>query len=127
MLDLDRFKSVNDTHGHQAGDLVLCELARVVQRGLRQVDVMGRIGGEEFAVLMPETDVLQALVAAERLRRAVEASAVEADEVKINFTVSIGVAQAAPGEQTTLRLLFKLADDALYQAKDTGRNRVQAA
>lgn len=127
MLDLDRFKSVNDTHGHQLGDQVLCCLAEVVQHGLRQVDVMGRIGGEEFAVLMPETDVLQAVVAAERLRLAVEASSLKLEEGELKFTVSIGVAQAVPGDHIPLRTLFKQADDALYQAKETGRNRVQAA
>jgi diguanylate cyclase (GGDEF)-like protein len=123
MLDIDHFKNVNDVHGHRAGDRVLRELARVCLEVLRAVDVVGRVGGEEFAILLPETDVVGAVDVAERLREAVARNAIVRDEgVPLRITVSIGVAPLAG--QANLDTLLNQADTALYDAKHRGRDRV---
>jgi diguanylate cyclase (GGDEF)-like protein/PAS domain S-box-containing protein len=126
MLDLDHFKRVNDTHGHQVGDLVLKALVQLAWQTLRKVDVLGRIGGEEFAILMPETDAEQAFQVAERLRQAVDAAKVPFNGGSVRFTVSIGVATLTDGD-TSIGVLLSRADGALYEAKRTGRNRVVVA
>ena len=123
MLDIDRFKEVNDAHGHRAGDRVLQKLAQTCLEVLRNVDVVGRVGGEEFAILLPETASEGALEVAERLRAAVESADVVREEgVPIRVTVSIGVAALAG--DVNLDTLMSQADDALYDAKHAGRNRV---
>lgn len=124
MLDIDHFKSINDTYGHKAGDIVLQQLSQILRDTLRTVDVIGRIGGEEFVVLMPETDLPQALEVAERLREIVAATDVMANEgLVLHFTVSIGVV-ALKGKDVNLDTLLNRADRALYQAKAGGRNKV---
>jgi diguanylate cyclase (GGDEF)-like protein len=124
MLDIDRFKQVNDHHGHKVGDLVLQHLAQVCRTVLRDVDVVGRIGGEEFAVLLPHTGCAAALDAAERLRAALAESRVAlGDGRELLFTVSMGVATLCEG-CTGIDALLIAADRALYQAKAGGRNRV---
>ena len=124
MLDADHFKQVNDNHGHAMGDLVLKELAKIMSHTLREVDVFGRIGGEEFAVLLPNTSFVQALEVAERLRLKLAACNLPLPSGgHINFTVSIGLAMLA-SEERQLGSLLKKADIALYQAKQQGRNRV---
>lgn len=125
MLDIDRFKRINDTHGHPAGDEVLRALVACAGRSLRRTDVLGRVGGEEFAVLLPETEAPDALRIAERIRADVEGLAVPYEGKELRLTVSIGHAQTRGGR--SLEELLKLADDALYEAKRTGRNRVVAA
>ena len=124
MFDADHFKTVNDTYGHPAGDAVLCHLAKLLTSTFRQVDVVARVGGEEFAVLLPSTDLQTALKIANRLRENVASQAVEVDGVKIRFTVSGGVA-SMDESISGLDALMKLADKALYQAKASGRNRIQ--
>ena len=125
MLDIDHFKEVNDTHGHRAGDRVLGSLALICLEVLRNVDVVGRVGGEEFAILLPETGLDGAMEVAERLREAIEKSAVVREEgVPLRVTVSIGVAILEDG--TNLDTLLNRADAALYDAKHRGRNRVRA-
>ncbi|MGE0357777.1 MAG: diguanylate cyclase [Burkholderiales bacterium] len=125
MLDIDHFKEVNDTHGHRAGDRVLQSLARTCLGVLRNVDVVGRVGGEEFAILLPETGLEGARDVAERLREAVERSAVARDEgVPLRITVSVGVAVLSEG--VNLDTLLSQSDAALYDAKHRGRNRVCA-
>jgi diguanylate cyclase (GGDEF)-like protein len=130
MADIDHFKAVNDTHGHAAGDQALQRLARLLEASLRASDEVGRWGGEEFLILLPETDEAEALRVAERLRAAVEAEPfVVEGEVALKVTISIGVAALDAPAQTALVLdaLIRMADDALYRAKDAGRNRVELA
>ena len=124
MLDIDHFKQVNDEHGHKAGDLVLVQLGSIMRMTLRNVDVIGRYGGEEFAIMLPETDRDMALDVAERLRQEIaEADFVlEAGET-IKVTVSIGVSSSGDAE-TNIDRLISAADQALYRAKNSGRNRV---
>lgn len=126
MLDLDHFKRVNDTHGHKAGDKVLRALAKTVESVLREVDSLGRVGGEEFAVLLPETDAESALQAAERIRTKVEKMEVPFDGEIICVTVSLGVACARESDSEFDDILRR-ADEALYRAKDAGRNQVKSA
>ncbi len=124
MFDADHFKTINDTHGHPAGDAVLRHLAALLTGTFREVDVVARVGGEEFAVLLPSTDLSGAAAVAERLRAAVAAHPAVVDGVPIHYTVSAGVA-SLDGSQTSLDALMKHADRALYAAKADGRNRVQ--
>jgi len=126
MLDLDHFKRINDTHGHHVGDEALKAFTAICQRTLRRNDVLGRMGGEEFAILLPETDTAGARRLAERIRHLVMQAAVPADGDIVRFTVSIGVASCRGGEHTVDSLL-SCADEALYQAKHAGRNRVVGA
>lgn len=124
MLDLDKFKGINDTHGHQTGDQVLCVVGEVCRQTLREVDIVGRIGGEEFAILLPESEVRQAAEVAERLRQAIAQAVIRLESGdELRFTVSIGVAPLSAAEVTIDHLLNQ-ADKALYEAKRTGRNRV---
>lgn len=127
MLDIDHFKDVNDTHGHLTGDLVIREIANICSQSARQIDVVARIGGEEFAILLIEANLSGALVVAERIRDAVEKNVVRSVAgVDISVTVSLGVAQQQMGNESEERLI-ELADKALYQAKELGRNRVVPA
>lgn len=124
MLDLDKFKGINDTHGHQTGDNVLRKVGEVCRQIMREVDIVGRIGGEEFAILLPESDVKQAAEVAERLRQAIAEAVIRLESGgELRFTVSIGVAPQRTAEATIDDLLNQ-ADKALYEAKRTGRNRV---
>lgn len=125
LIDVDHFKSVNDTFGHEAGDESLRQLVRVLQRTSRAGDLQARWGGEEFLVVMPETEAAAAQIAAERIRAEVEALEFRQDERLIPLRVSIGVAQRLPGED--LSGLVRRADAALYEAKRLGRNRVAVA
>ncbi|WP_223967715.1 sensor domain-containing diguanylate cyclase [Bradyrhizobium sp. RD5-C2] len=124
MVDIDYFKSINDRFGHAAGDEAIKAVAEICTRGKRKSDVVGRVGGEEFAVLLPETTLSRARTVAERIRKRAEGLALRADDRPVSFTVSIGVAEAItsmPG----IDALMKAADAALYQAKERGRNRVE--
>jgi len=126
MLDIDHFKQINDTYGHKVGDMVLQKLAAVCHSTLRDVDIIGRIGGEEFAVVLPETDQGEALEAAERLRAALAAARVPLSSgLPLQFTASLGVATLKDSD-TNIDTLLSQADQALYQAKNQGRNRVCA-
>ncbi|MET0981931.1 MAG: GGDEF domain-containing protein, partial [Telluria sp.] len=124
MVDIDHFKQLNDRHGHALGDQALCVFARAAGRTLRKHDLMGRLGGEEFAVLLPGTAVLAAMESAERLRLAIAAAPVDAADGSHSMTVSIGVAQLLDTE--TVGEALVRADRALYRAKRNGRNRVEA-
>jgi diguanylate cyclase (GGDEF)-like protein len=123
MLDLDRFKVLNDTHGHPAGDLALSAFARTLVNNVRRADLAARYGGEEFVVLMPNTTAHEAFRVAEKIRLAVAATDMELpDRRPVRLTVSVGVA-AYPEDTGTAGDLFALADGALYHAKRTGRDR----
>ena len=127
MLDIDRFKAVNDEFGHAGGDRVLKAVADALRKHVRVgVDEVGRLGGEEFAVLLPETAVEGAEIAAERLRWAIEALVVDLDGAAISVTVSFGVAEPISGHEK-LEAWMSRADGALYAAKRNGRNRVCVA
>lgn len=123
MIDIDYFKSINDDFGHQVGDEMIVHLANLARDGKRECDVLARIGGEEFALLLPETDLPQAQVVAERLRSEVAAKSLMVASRSIPATVSIGVA-ASVAAMSNISDLMKAADQALYDAKHAGRNRV---
>jgi diguanylate cyclase (GGDEF)-like protein len=123
MVDIDFFKRVNDRHGHSAGDEVLRGVAWRFRAAVRQDDIVGRVGGEEFAAVLVETDMPDAVHAAERVCRGVAVRPFEAGEEKIPVTVSVGVA-ARQAKNTDTGELLRLADAALYAAKAAGRNRV---
>jgi diguanylate cyclase (GGDEF)-like protein len=123
MFDIDHFKQINDTYGHVAGDSVLRQLALVVKPRLRQQDVLARVGGEEFAVLLPEVESVGARVAAEKVRRIVEGAPFYVDGREFSCTVSAGVASFQAGMESP-QALYEAADKNLYEAKRGGRNRV---
>jgi diguanylate cyclase (GGDEF)-like protein/PAS domain S-box-containing protein len=124
MLDVDLFKQVNDAHGHAVGDRALRRIADELRQQLRSIDLLGRYGGEEFAVLLPETDCQNAWRAAERLRASVEALPISVGDTPVRVTISLGVAEADESCRT-LDLLLERSDQALYAAKNGGRNRVR--
>lgn len=124
MIDVDHFKAINDTHGHDAGDIALVELARLFDESVREVDVAARLGGEEFAVLLPEASVEDACAVAARVARAVRLAVVESPVGPLRMTVSIGLA-SLEGPQDSIDSLLKYSDIALYAAKKNGRDRVE--
>ena len=123
VLDIDHFKSVNDSYGHAAGDAVLRHLAALMRDGQRKIDTLGRVGGEEFAVLLPGATLEAAGAYAERLRQSVFDTALALDGQQISITISIGIASLLAGDASVDAALIR-ADKALYQAKQSGRNRV---
>jgi diguanylate cyclase (GGDEF)-like protein/PAS domain S-box-containing protein len=125
LFDADHFKHINDRHGHPAGDCVLRQLGMALSSTFRQVDVVARVGGEEFAVLLPSSTLAGAAAVAERLRELVASQPVVCDGVPIACTVSAGIAAIDEGDTIDLDTLIKRADQALYAAKANGRNRVE--
>ena len=129
MLDIDRFKVINDTYGHLAGDQVLKEIARTLTSVLREYDLAGRFGGEEFSLLLPQTKAVNAFRIAERIRSSIAAMSVIAPGAvggeRVQVTVSIGVAALDAGTDRTFSQLMSAADAALYRAKGGGRDQVQ--
>lgn len=125
MFDIDHFKAVNDTYGHAAGDKVIVAMTQEISSFIRKIDFLGRVGGEEFALLLPRANKEPALEVAQRLRRILSERTVDVGETELNFTVSVGVAALRP---TTRDLpdLMRNADAALYKAKREGRNRAEA-
>jgi diguanylate cyclase (GGDEF)-like protein len=124
MIDVDHFKGVNDRYGHAAGDAVLCEAATRLRETCRETDTIGRYGGEEFIVLLPETSAQEALIAAERIRRAFCDAAFSAGGAELYVTASIGLSTWAPSMSVPASL-YSAADQALYLAKERGRNRAE--
>ena len=129
MTDIDFFKNVNDTYGHAVGDLVLKTIAKVIRGQLREYDIAGRYGGEEFSILLPFTEIHEAKMVAERLRCAIESKTIDISKVNpdietknINITISLGIYELK--ENDNVEDLIIKADKALYQAKNTGRNKV---
>lgn len=123
MADIDHFKAVNDTYGHFAGDDVLREVCRRMQAAVRSYDSIGRYGGEEFVIVLPDSEVLSGTEQAERLRKGVSAKPVETGEIEIPVTLSLGVAVLGQDQADSYESLLRIADAALYRAKESGRNR----
>lgn len=124
MLDLDHFKSINDTYGHSAGDLVLSEFARLCKKCIREIDWIGRYGGEEIIILLPDTHIKAAQMVAERLRKTIASTPIDlGDGMELNITASLGVA-SRDEDTIDLDMLIARADQAMYMAKHNGRNRV---
>jgi diguanylate cyclase (GGDEF)-like protein len=124
MFDIDHFKNINDQYGHPVGDEVIRLVALLLQQECREIDISGRYGGEEFAVILPETPEEGALVFCERLRQAIEAQRLETPEGPVAFTVSLGIA-GWTSEMESTRQWLECADQALYQAKNGGRNQAR--
>ncbi|MBF0203088.1 MAG: GGDEF domain-containing protein [Desulfamplus sp.] len=124
MMDIDHFKNVNDTYGHHAGDVVLKNVSQICLDSLRLNDLFGRIGGEEFAVLLPETPLEHAKIVAERIRQSIEKVRWNIDGITVSCTMSIGISQLQRNSKG-LHQLMKAADDALYDAKNSGRNCIR--
>lgn len=128
VVDVDHFKRVNDEHGHAVGDVVLSAIAKVLARQLRAGDLAGRVGGEEFVLLLPGSNMIGARIVAERIRRALEATPIETEQGPLKVTASFGGASlCGPGCAASREELFVRADSALYEAKRSGRNRVLIA
>ncbi len=127
MLDLDRFKNVNDTYGHPTGDVVLFETAGILKKTAREIDMVGRYGGEEFIAILPSTGEEEAAAFAERIRTGVQEHLYRDEETEIHMTVSCGVASFPADGVDSPESLLKRADEALYAAKEGGRNRVVRA
>mgnify|MGYP000825683213 CR=1 FL=1 len=130
VIDIDLFKSFNDTYGHSCGDYVLKELAYLLVQNFRQTDLIFRYGGEEFAMLLPFTKLEEAKMVAERLRKAVENKKIDSSKINtenseknISVTISLGVAEYS--KENSEETLLQNADKALYKAKENGRNRVE--
>ncbi|HEX5227336.1 MAG TPA: diguanylate cyclase [Bryobacteraceae bacterium] len=126
IVDLDHFKQINDTHGHLAGDAVLREAARRMQSGIRQYDSIGRYGGEEFLIIFPGSSEADCCAQADRLRKQLGGAEMSVNDTKLRVTASFGVTTALPGERWTEEALIRRADEALYRAKKSGRNRVES-
>lgn len=124
LFDIDHFKKINDEHGHMIGDEILHGIARICMKHLRTDDILGRFGGEEFVILLPETKLKDARNIAERLRLLIANTPIETEIGPINTTISIGVALVEKTNSVTIKQLLSRADRAMYHAKQTGRNRV---
>ncbi|GLR64030.1 sensor domain-containing diguanylate cyclase [Marinospirillum insulare] len=125
MFDLDYFKQINDQHGHALGDLTLVNIARIAEDKIRSSDVLARIGGEEFALLMPQTTLEQSLILAERLSNAFAENKVTNQTVEISCTASFGISALEAATTKSLDALIAEADKALYLAKNSGRNQIK--
>lgn len=124
LMDLDHFKIINDTYGHFIGDKALIHFTHTIQTLLRKSDLLGRVGGEEFAVFLPDTEIDGAFQLADKLRKAIGSSTLKVDGETIAYTVSVGVTASDP-QDNSIDALFKRADSKLYEAKDKGRDRVE--
>ncbi len=127
MVDIDHFKRINDTYGHPAGDSILVEVALRMQETLRAYDCLGRFGGEEFLIVLPDASEEGAVALAERIRIAVAGVPIEAPSGPVNVTLSLGTVVRTMEQGTNFKTLIDEADRALYRAKDGGRNRVESA
>lgn len=122
IFDIDHFKRVNDGYGHAAGDLAIQHCAQILKKNLRETDVAGRYGGEEYTVILIDTTATQARIFAERIRKAIEASFIKYEDIVIKFTVSLGIAEFLPTFENHIKWIAA-ADAALYSSKENGRNK----
>ena len=128
MADIDHFKAINDNHGHAAGDAVLAKVAAVLKADLREGDFLGRYGGEEFLIILPDVSPKQARCVAQRLCETVASCSTAIDDgTHVRVTISIGLALASRSDRKSTQDLLRAADNALYTAKRTGRNRISVA
>ena len=125
MIDADHFKAVNDQYGHLTGDQVLKEISNIIQENVREIDIVGRFGGEEFCVILPDTELGGSQVVAERIRKSAQKRVIKAYDSSLHVTLSIGLA-VYPSDGKVLEELMDKADWALYRAKSQGRNCVVA-
>jgi len=123
MLDIDNFKQFNDRYGHLVGDAILRQVSKTILNAVRQIDFIGRYGGEEISIVLAETNIQQAIFAAERIRQSIAAEAIKVYDEKLRVTVSIGVS-TFPNNALNMQNLIEMADQALYLAKETGKNKV---
>jgi diguanylate cyclase (GGDEF)-like protein len=126
LIDIDHFKKVNDTYGHQVGDFILTEFSKTIKEHIRQYDILARYGGEEFVVILPETNTEDALVVGEKLRSIIEQTPFQDNRETYHVTASFGQACSKPAVEDNFdkNALINQADQALYEAKEKGRNRV---
>jgi diguanylate cyclase (GGDEF)-like protein len=124
MIDIDHFKDVNDSYGHLCGDHVIRAVTRIIRASIRQTDTAARIGGEEFVVMLPDTDLNAAQVLGERIRRSIEDTRISWGAAEVSVTVSVGVAQFLPERDLSTHSLIERSDEAMYRSKQAGRNRV---
>ena len=123
MLDIDHFKNVNDTYGHMVGDEVIRHISALIKKHVRETDVSGRYGGEEFTIILSDTTLKNSYIFAERLRKEVEASIVKYNDIELNYTISLGIAEVEPSIKN-YEAWIECADAALYRSKEGGRNKV---
>ena len=122
-LDLDKFKTINDTYGHSAGDLALKHFTAALKGSCRQSDLIGRLGGEEFALFLPSTSAEEAYTLTQRLHKTLSQSSIKVQDTAIQYTVSIGLLSLVPTRADTIETFLQNVDSSLYQAKNSGRNR----
>ncbi len=125
MIDIDHFKEFNDTYGHTCGDFVLREVSSMIMDNVRQIDIASRYGGEEFIVILPDTEIKEAQIVAERIRGCIEQTKIDYDKKTMGVTVSLGVTQHHPDIDRDNRVIIDRVDKALYNSKKNGRNRVE--
>lgn len=125
MLDIDHFKAINDQHGHSAGDVVIKFVADAISMNMRETDIAGRFGGEEYAIILIDTPAQSADIFVERLRAHIQSSVIKYQDIELNITISIGIAQLTP-EMSSYKEWIDCSDNALYYAKEHGRNQVKA-
>ncbi|MEA3290032.1 MAG: diguanylate cyclase [Campylobacterota bacterium] len=125
MMDIDKFKTINDTYGHAVGDEVIIQTAEILKQHQRKSDIICRFGGEEFVILLPETDTNGASIVAQKIRQVIESTSIKVDNnINLNYTMSLGVTQVFLNEDKDIEKALLRADEALYKAKDNGRNCV---